>query len=280
MADSDVVAGPSNRPHSERRLRLVEGDRPDVGVEPDLEVVFDDDDPDAVLQPLLLEAELHMRKVRRALDAEMWASELFGMVTLAIPTEDVVDREEASAQIAVLLVDHAARLGNGTGLAMLRALSCVGPQVSRSYAADRAENLVAAGVKDRAWVAGLGAPRLGRCWRYGDLEGRQEVVTATFRYGRKEHALSVLIDHDLGGGVKDCWLADDADGVLAQTLVTVGPDPQTEFQMIDWPLARLLVERAIRRPECPAEPDQVEDVAMTRELLLSRLALAQEPSDY
>jgi hypothetical protein len=274
------VAASSNRPHPERRLRLVESDRPDVDVEPDLEVVLDDDDPDAVLQPLLLEAELHMRKVRRALDAEMWASELFGMVTLAIPTDDVVDREEASTQIAVLLVDHAARLANGTGLAMLRALSCIGPQVSRSYAVDLAEKLAATGVKDRVWVPALGAPQLGSCWRYGDLEGRQEVVTATFRYGRKEHALSVLIDHDLGGGVKDCWLADDADGVLAQTLVTVGPDPQTEFQMIDWPLARLLVERAVRRPECPVEPDQVEDVAMTRELLLSRLALAGEPAGY
>lgn len=273
MADSDVVAGSSNRPNSERRLRLVESDRPDVGVEPDLEVVFDDDDPDTVLQPLLVEAELHMRKVRRALDAEMWASELFGMVTLAIPTDDVVDREEASAQIAVLLIDHAAQLGNGTGLAMLRALSCVGPQMSRSYAADLAEKLATTGVKDRAWVPGLGAPGLGRCWRYGDLEGRQEVVTATFRYGRKEHALSVLIDHDLGGGVKDCWLANDADAVLAQTLATVAPDPMTEFAMVDWAQARLRIEQAMRRPECPVDPDQVADVAMTRAVLLARLSI-------
>jgi len=264
VADSGAVAGSSECPHPERRLRLVE----DAGPEVDL-----DDDVETLLRPLLLEAEQQMRKVRRSLDAEMWASELFGMVSLAMPDADPTDREDACLQVAALLVGHAGRVADSTGLAMARVLSRMGPEPSRAAAAQVAHRLAASGVKDRAWAAALGSPRLGRCWRYGDVDGRQEVVTASFRYGRLEHALSVLIDHDLGGGVKDCWLANEADAVLAQTLARVEPDPMTEFTMVDWAQARLRIERAMRRPECPVDPDQVADVAMTRAVLLARLSI-------
>ena len=98
MADSGAVAGSSECPHPERRLRLVE----DAGPEVDL-----DDDVETLLRPLLLEAEQQMRKVRRSLDAEMWASELFGMVSLAMPDADPTDREDACLQVAALLVGHA-----------------------------------------------------------------------------------------------------------------------------------------------------------------------------
>jgi hypothetical protein len=258
------VAGSSEGPHSERRLRLVEDSGPKVDF---------DDDVETLLRPLLLEAERQMRKVRGSLGAEMWASELFGMVELAMPDADPTDREDACAQVAALLIGHAERTADSTGLAMVWVLSRMGPEPSRAAAVHVADRLAASGVKEPSWAAALGTPRLGRCWRYGDVDGRQEVVTASFRYGRQEHALSVLIDHDLGGGVKDCWLANDAAGVLEQTLATVVPDPLTEFTMVEWAQARLRIERALRRPECPVDPDQVEDVAMTRAVLLARLAL-------
>ncbi|ONI92386.1 hypothetical protein ALI22I_04410 [Saccharothrix sp. ALI-22-I] len=50
----------------------------------------------------------------------------------------------------------------------------------------------------------IGRPRVGACFGYADTFGSQEGVALTFTYGRKSHALVLLIDYDLGGGVKDC----------------------------------------------------------------------------
>ena len=38
----------------------------------------------------------------------------------------------------------------------------------------------------------------------------------TFVYGRKAHAVVVLIDHGLGGGIKDCFLSDRPDRIRAK----------------------------------------------------------------
>ena len=43
--------------------------------------------------------------------------------------------------------------------------------------------------------------------RYHDVFGEQESVGAVFDYNNRDHAMMVLIDHSLGGGVKDGWLA-------------------------------------------------------------------------
>jgi hypothetical protein len=38
--------------------------------------------------------------------------------------------------------------------------------------------------------------------------GVQSPVGALFDYQGREHALMVLVDHQLGGGIKDCWVCE------------------------------------------------------------------------
>jgi hypothetical protein len=242
----------------------------------DGETGLPDGDLDFLLVPLLTEAERQMRSIRRPLDAEMWASELLGMLELGAPDDSTVEEREAvTLNLATRLLDHAADAvdqGSLSGLAILRTLSVIGPQPARALARDAAVRAAATGLRDRVWVPALGRPEVGRCWRFRDPEGSQESVTVVFRYGKREHTLTVLIDHVLGGGVKDCWIGEDPDGVLAETRAALEPDG-IEVEFIPVEQATQVLSAALARPECPATEDELEDVAMCRELLRGRVQL-------
>src|SRR5674476_1638788 len=53
-----------------------------------------------------------------------------------------------------------------------------------------------------------GRPEMLRAWRYGDVFGAQSSVGVLFDYRGREHVVMVLVDHLLGGGVKDCWVSE------------------------------------------------------------------------
>lgn len=230
-------------------------------------------DLDFLLVPLMVEAERQMRSVRRALDAEMWASELLGMLELGAPDGSTAEERAAvTLNLATRLVEYAVEQGTLSGLAMLRTLSVIGPAASRAEAADGAARMVEAGLHDRAWAASLGRPVVGRSWRFRDPDGSQESVTVVFGYGRREHALTVLIDHRLGGGVQDCWIGEDPDGVLAEARAALAGDG-IEVEFIPAEQVRDTLRAALARPECPQTPEEVEDVAMCRALLQARVDL-------
>lgn len=46
----------------------------------------------------------------------------------------------------------------------------------------------------------VGRPRPLRAWWYANVFGNQESVNLLFDYAHREHCLSVLIEHPLGGG--------------------------------------------------------------------------------
>lgn len=288
MTAGDGDAGSGARP----KLRLVAGTGPDLvnsppgpeglqadALEADSEVIElilgDEPEPDLefLLVPLLTEAERQMRSIRRPLDAEMWASELLGMLELGAPDDSTVEEREAvTLNLATRLAEYAQDQGSLSGLAILRTLSVIGPPQSRLLARDAAARMIAAGRHDRAWVPVLGRPETGRSWRFRDPEGSQESVTVVFRYGRREHTLTVLIDHVLGGGVKDCWIGEDPDGVLAETRQVLA-DEGIEVEFIPIDQATQALRAALSRPECPTTEDEIEDVAMCRALLQARVEL-------
>jgi hypothetical protein len=121
----------------------------------------------------------------------------------------------------------------------------------------------------------IGAPAVEKCWHYSDVGGRQESVTATFAYGDDEHALSVLIDHGPGGGLKDVWVG-DARGLLDKTWLAAESDPLVVFETIDAANARERLEQAINAGEHPDKPDQADDLTAHRALLLARVRLLAE----
>ena len=78
----------------------------------------------------------------------------------------------------------------------------------------------------------------------------------TFAYGRRQHALCVLIDHSRGGKIRDAWVAKAAE-LRAETARAAGGDPLVVFEMIDAADAFRRLERAVSAGECPDQPDQV-----------------------
>jgi hypothetical protein len=126
------------------------------------------------------------------------------------------------------------------------------------------------GVPDPDWAATIGSPTVGECWHYSDVGGRQESVTMSFGYGASEHALSVLIDHGRGGGIKDAWVG-DATGLLDKTWLAVQNDPTMVFEAINASDAHGRLERAISAGECPEKPDEADDLTAHRALLHARM---------
>lgn len=238
----------------------------DLGDEAEIDLEF-------LLVPLLTEAERQMRSIRRPLDAEMWASELLGMLELGAPDERTPEEREAvTLNLAIRLAEHAIDQDSLSGLAMLRTLSVIGPPESRELARNAATRMSEGGFRDRVWVSVLSRPDVERCWGFRDQEGSQESVTVVFRYGKRQHTLTVLIDHDLGGGVKDCWISEDPDAVLAETRAALESEG-IEVEVLPMEQARDTLQAALTHPECPATPDEIEDIAMTRALLRARVEL-------
>ncbi len=82
----------------------------------------------------------------------------------------------------------------------------------------------------------------------------------------------MLIDHDLGGGVKDCWASDNPAQIRSLSLQATR---QWGLDLYDYEPAeaRAILERALAQRPCPATPDQVEDIRDYLGLLLQRVAL-------
>ncbi|HSV67974.1 MAG TPA: plasmid pRiA4b ORF-3 family protein [Mycobacteriales bacterium] len=201
------------------------------------------------------------------LTAELSGSEFLGLMRQAAP-----DVAELPA-ILTGLVEQAEDVGGPVALAMLRVLAVLAPGDVRGMAADAADRLVAAGgLTDRPWVRGLGTPGVGPCFGYTDDIGAQEVLVVTFSYGRESHGLAVLIDHGLGGGVKDCYPADRPDRIRAEYR-QIAARHGLDFRDYEPGEARAVLARALDRPPCPVAPDQLEDVGYYLDLLRQRVTL-------
>jgi hypothetical protein len=199
------------------------------------------------------------------------SAELAGAEFLAMFGE--VGAEDADLPDVLLgMIDAAEQTSSPEALAMLRVLGTVGPAPVRPAATAAGERLVASGLVDPQWVDELGRPTFKEAFGYCAPLGDQEVLAVVFGYGRKRHAFAVLIDHGLGGGVKDCYVADRPGRIreaYQDSALRAGVDLE------EYPPAVVLsiMDRALAAKPCPVEPDQVEDVATYLVLLRERLEL-------
>jgi hypothetical protein len=211
------------------------------------------------------------------LDADLLGSSFLGMMRAACADYPAELEEDLPAVLGQLILqlqyDQSPEV-----LAMMRVLAAVGPAEIRPIAADAAAKLVAAGLADLPWAEGLGAPQPGACFGYGDDLGEQLSVVVSFRYGRKAHAVAVLIDNVLGGGIKDCWVSDRTPDSIRNRCRAAAREPGLQFFDLEAAQARAILEQALARPPCPEQPDQIDDVGENLELLRSRLVLLPEAS--
>jgi hypothetical protein len=202
---------------------------------------------------------------------DQWSAELVGVEFLAMMRAATATDDDVP-DLLIDLISQAQEYGGPEALAMLRVLTVVGPARVRPVAAKAAERVASAGLQDRPWVKGLGAPGVGACFGYTDSHGVQEALAVTFAYGRNRHALAVLIDHELGGGIKDCWPTDSPDLIRAD-YQQVAKRYGLNFRDYEPAEARAILDRALVRPPCPIVPDQIEDVRYYLDLLRSRTVL-------
>ncbi len=198
-------------------------------------------------------------------------AELAGYEFLDLFRQSASDADELPEMLQTL-VGQVEQHGGRAALAMLRTLGVVGPDGVRDAAAAAADRLVTTGIADLTWARTLGAPKLGTCFGYIDQFGAQESIAITFSYGRRHHALAVLIDHDLGGGVKDCWLSDQVEQLRSdyQRAATWHGLQPREY---DRARAAGILQKALSAQPCPEQPDQVEDVSAYLELVRRRVEL-------
>jgi len=216
---------------------------------------------------VLSEARQVLGQLRQPIDAELWGSDMIGALGGGAAGGDVAVMEE----LARSLVPAAEQNATPEALALLRVLGAIGTPELRVAATAAADRVTASGVPDQDWAAAIGSPTVGPCWHYGDIGGQQESVTVSFGYGSAEHALSVLIDHGRGGKVKDAWV-DDATGLLDKTWIAAENDPLIVFEQLEPQDARERLSRALAAGECPAKPDEADDLTAHRALLHARVS--------
>jgi hypothetical protein len=229
--------------------------------DPELEAVFARTSPADTLAAVLTEARMVLAEIDGPLDAELWGSDIVAALGSA-------GGQESAADIAAA----AERAGTPEALATMRVLGAVGSPPLRAAASAAAGRLAAAGVSEPPWAESIGAPVPGECWSYGDSAGQQEAVTMSFWYADCGHVVSVLLDRDQGGGIKDVWVGPSGD-VLDRTRQMSRDDPKMVFEMITQADACGRMNRAIAAGECPQRPDEVANVASRRAILLARAAL-------
>ena len=239
--------------------------------EPDIAELFAPLRPAQASDVVLSEAQQVLSHVQQPIDAELWGSDMIGALSGHQAGGEGGDESgDVMAELAASLVPAAEKEATPEALALLRVLGAIGSEKLKTVATEAAERVVATGVPDPDWAAALGSPTIGSCWHYSDIGGRQESVTASFGYGSSEHALSVLIDHGKGGKIKDAWV-DNAEGLLDKTWLAAETDPLIVFEEIAAKDAGGRLAKAIAAGECPAKPDETDDLTAHRALLHARV---------
>ncbi|MDQ4130440.1 MAG: hypothetical protein M3133_05545 [Actinomycetota bacterium] len=203
------------------------------------------------------------------LDAELWASALVEMWR----EQHLVD-DEPESLYGHTLVRFAGQHAGPEALACLAALASVaGPTVARK-AGQTVDELRRRGVWAPSWVARLRPVRVVGAWTARDPFGDQEVVLLAFAHdGQKAHTFQLLVDHNLGGMVKDGFLTDTS---LEEVLAEWHPSGAWAFRAVDAAEAATKVRLGLEvRDHCLDAPDS-RSLADCRIVLDARLRLLQQ----
>ncbi|MGH9041437.1 MAG: hypothetical protein ACRDZ3_14525 [Acidimicrobiia bacterium] len=166
-----------------------------------------------LFEGVLRSARNHLVHARTPLAAEVWASGLLSVWQTEPNSPGDTDLDDGFGEA---LVRHARGDGTPEAAATLWALAGVVPARLATKARTAAASLERSGIPAPAWAGEVGQSRPTEAWLGRDVYGDQEIVIVGFAYSNgDEHALCVLVDHNLSGAAKDTYLTDG----LASTLV-------------------------------------------------------------
>jgi hypothetical protein len=227
------------------------------------------------LAEMVLRAAHDLGRLETAFDAEVLLSTLVGGVYAGTGP----DRGEALAAFAEELDAYLLSAGTepaGIARAVLGALTGPG-----SSPPDPASPAAAAGP---AWLTAVGAVQATGGWACGDRYGDQTSYVVTFAYqddsvGGPEHAVLVLVDHNLGL-VKDLVVAAPAGQVLDTLRDSVVTDPasMTWLAEVDPATVRAAAAGYLRATDNAPELPEAAGLAENRVLVAARLATLPAPA--
>jgi len=219
-------------------------------------------------------------KLEDAIDAECWASDVLS--TWGGRELPDGDAEEVFAPAFVRALE---RRGSPKALATLRALSAVGSEAHGQRARAAADRLAARGLKEPAWSEGVGRGEAVGAQLMRD-EAFDDGVSVQIEFpqpGCENHTLGIYIDHNMGGLVKDAFLAGPLAEVEGEMRRTPDGDRLT-LHGLDLAEARARVEAGLYMLDHTDDPPVDEDVSRLRALIDARIRLLPDgfelPDEY
>lgn len=212
----------------------------------------------------LIRSAREIVSIEDPLDAEGWGSGLIGMWADLF----LIGEEDPVRFFGERVVRRAAATKKREGLALLLSLAAVGPPWLAGRASAAAARLREAGVPPPPWAAQVGRATFVEGWRITHPYGDQDAIWVSFRHDdRPPHAFSVLIDHNLGGIVKDAFA-----GYPEEDLVEAWREqPDFEVARIEAAEVAGRVLPAIEREGMYLDPPTSESYEETRALLAARM---------
>ena len=219
-----------------------------------------------------------------ALDAEQWASTILGMMHAAPlpPGEDI------AATFLPGFIAALESLGTRKALAALRALAAVTAPDYATAARTAADRLAAGGLREPRWAADLGGaqPTAAALMCEEAFDDGVSVMVEFTAPNVETHTIGIYIDHNMGGLVKDVFLA----GPLSEVRSQMGRKAPNQVGLaildldLDLAEARARAEAAFDMLDHTWDPPVNEDVRPMRALIEARLRLLPEgfelPDEY
>jgi hypothetical protein len=204
-----------------------------------------------------------------ALDGEQWISGLVGTWQMG-PTPD----PEADRLFGPGLVLALERLGGSGALTVLRALAGIGDQSYASLAGHAADRLAGAGVTGPSWLDGLGNAKPVAALLMCDDDGFDDGVSVLVEFATpdaEQHTLGIYIDHNMGGLVKDVFIAGPLASVRKE-LESSAPDrDRIALRELDLAEARARAEDALEIFDRTLSPPVDDDVLPLRAFMYARI---------
>jgi hypothetical protein len=204
-----------------------------------------------------------------ALEAEGWVSGLVDTWQVG-PVPD----PDADRLFGLGLVSALERLGGSGALAVLRALAAVGGESYVSQARAAADRLAGGGVAEPPWSEGLGQAKPVAALLMCEDDGFDDGLSVMMEFavpGAEPHTLGIYIDHNMGGLVKDVFIAGSLASVREQ-LEHSAPDQRClVLRELDLGEARVRVQGALEILDHTLDPPIDEDVRPLRALVYARI---------
>ena len=208
-----------------------------------------------------------------ALEAEQWASCLIGTMHARPMPGEVIE-----AMFLPGFVDALEDLGTGDALAGLRALGSVCAPPYAGWAGAAGDRLAATGVPEPPWATDLGQarPTAAALMSEESFDDGLSVMVEFTGPGVETHTVGIYIDHNMGGLVKDCFLAGPLTEIRGQFNRSAPNHVGLVVRDLDLAEARARVAAALFMLDHTYDPPVSEDVRPMRAFVDARMRLLPE----